>query len=185
MKPEEVAQRVGDWLQVMVVGEGLCPFAAKPLRDGLVRIAVCEARDEDGIYAGVLQEVALLLETPDSELETTVVAVPQGLGSFDAYLDMLASLEDALEELGLQGMLQIASFHPDYRFAETYADDLANFTNRSPCPLFHLLREESLSKALQSYPNPERIPQRNEQHMRELGREGIERLLRRAAPDRD
>jgi hypothetical protein len=185
MNVQQVQDEVLAWLQVMVVGEGLCPFAARPLRDGLVRISVCEAGDADAIYRHVLGEMQRLLETPADEIETTVVAVPAGLAAFDDYLDMLAALEDALAELNLEGVLQIASFHPDYVFAETGEDEVSNFTNRSPYPLFHLLREEALSQALENYPDAHKIPERNQARMRELGRAGIERLLRRVRQSAD
>lgn len=177
-------QEVRHWLEIMVVGEGLCPFAARPMREGRVRIAVCAEDDDDGIYRCVLQEVERLLNDSASRIETTVVALPRGLESFDHYLDMLGMLEDALEELSLDGVLQLASFHPDYVFDGVAADDVSNYTNRSPCPLFHLIREEELAAALESYPEPERIPERNRQRMHELGLQGIKRLLRSAAPGR-
>jgi len=185
LNPVQVEQEVRRWIEVFVVGEGLCPFAARPLQQGLVRISVCAAKDTDGIYRHLLCELDHLLNTPVGKLETTVVAVPQGLASFDDYLDMLAVLQDALAQLQLEGVFQLASFHPHYVFEGTNAGDLSNYTNRSPYPLFHLLREESLSDALEAYPEPEAIPQRNQERMRELGREGILRLLTRASSAQD
>ncbi len=185
MNPVQVEQEVRRWIEVFVVGEGLCPFAARPLQQGLVRISVCAANDDDGIYRHVLGELDYLLNTPVGKLETTVVAVPQGLASFDDYLDMLAVLQDSLEHLGLEGVFQIASFHPRYVFEGTADDDLTNYTNRSPYPLFHLLREESLSAALQGYPEPEKIPQRNQSRMRELGLEGVMQIFISASSVQD
>ena len=182
---EQTREAVLHWLQVMVVGEGLCPFAARPLRDGLVDISVCEASDNDGIYRHVLGDMERLLNTPAEALETTVVAVPQALADFDDYLDMLGILEDALIQAQLEGVLQIASFHPDYCFEGIEQDDVSNFTNRSPVPLFHLIREDSLSAALASHPDPAAIPERNQARMRELGRAGIEHLLRRGTSSPD
>jgi len=181
LNPEQVERAVLGWLEVFVVGEGLCPFAAGPLHQGLVRISVCPVSDPDGIYRHLLGELDRLLNTPAGKLETTLVAVPQGLAAFDDYLDMLAVFQDALVQLQLEGVFQVASFHPQYVFEGTSVDDLSNYTNRSPYPLFHLLREESLSAALQGYPEPENIPQRNQERMRELGRERILQLLTRAS----
>lgn len=185
MNPAQVERQVLGWLEVLVVGEGLCPFAARPLGAGRVRISVCEANDVDGIYRHVLGELQRLLNTPAQELETTVVAVPEGLESFDEYLDMLAAVEDALVQLQLEGVFQVASFHPHYVFEGTSDDDVGNYTNRSPYPLFHLLREASLSAALEAFPEPEKIPERNQARMHELGREGIAQLLRRASSVQD
>ena len=184
MSESAITQAVRGWLEVMVVGENLCPFAARPMNQGLVRLAECKADDADGIYRCVLAEIDRLLNAPAEQLETTVVIVAQGLEVFEDYLDMLAALQDALEQLHLDGVLQIASFHPDYVFEGTTDDDVTNYTNRSPYPLFHLIREESLTKALKHVPEPEKIPIRNQQRMRELGRSGIEQLLRRAIPRR-
>jgi len=177
----QVERQLLAWLKVMVVGEGLCPFAAQPLREDRVRIDVCASSAFDGIYRHLLGELERLLNTPPQQLETTLVAVPSGLEAFEDYLDMLDALQDALAGLQLEGELQLASFHPDYVFDGVADDDLGNYTNRSPVPLFHLLREASLSAALGHYANPEQIPERNQALMQELGREGIERLLRRVA----
>lgn len=180
MKLSQVEREVRGWLEVMVVGEGLCPFAARPLREGLVRISVCAEGDMDGIYRHVLSEMERLINTSPQALETTLVAVPKGLEAFHDYLDMLDDLQDALRQLQLEGVLQIASFHPDYVFDGVAEDDVSNFTNRSPCALFHLLREETLSAVLEGHPNPQEIPERNQARMRELGLQGLESLLRRA-----
>lgn len=177
MNPSEVEQRVARWLDVWVVGEGLCPFAARPLREGRIRIAVCTEAEWDGIYRQVLGEVERLLLNEVEEIETSLVAVPLGLEVFDDYLEMLSHIEAALQQIGLDGVLQLASFHPDYVFEGVDPDDVTHYTNRSPYPLFHLIRQEPLARALAGYPNPEQIPIRNQQHMRELGLERVARLL--------
>jgi len=177
MTPAETEQAVWHWLTSMVVGQGLCPFAAQPVAQGRVRVAVCADARADAIYRCVLTELDRLLQAEPEDLETTLVAVPSGLQDFCLYLDMLAQLEGALQALSLEGTVQIASFHPDYVFEGTTADDVANYTNRSPCALFHLIREDSLSRALENYPDPENIPQRNQQRMRELGILKIRQIL--------
>jgi hypothetical protein len=177
MKVSQTEQAVRHWLATMVVGEGLCPFAAAPLARGQVRVAVCGESDTDAIYRYVLAELDRLLQADPVELETTLVAVPEGLEDFAVYLEMLAFLEDALQQLALEGTVQIASFHPEYVFEGVDAEDVGNYTNRSPCALFHLIREDSLSRALASYPDPQNIPRRNQQRMRELGLQRIRQLL--------
>jgi len=164
------------WVEQLVVGEGLCPFAARPMREGRVRFAVSDATDADGVFRDLLAEVEQLLGVPAEHVETTLLVVPLALGAFDEYLDLLAHAEDGLRELGLEDVLQIASFHPDYRFEGEAEDDPSHYTNRSPYPLFHLIRQESISQALANWPDPEEIPRRNQQRMRELGVEYLRRL---------
>jgi hypothetical protein len=157
------------WVERVVIGLGLCPFAARPFREERIRYAVAPGAARDTVYRACLAEMLRLLEHPSAELETTLVIVPRGLAAFDDYLDLLGALEEALDASGLRGILQIASFHPDYRFAGTSASDPANYTNRSPYPMFHLLREASLAAALDAHPEPQRIPTRNAARLRELG----------------
>ncbi|MBT4837812.1 MAG: DUF1415 domain-containing protein [Methylococcales bacterium] len=164
------------WLKTMVVGLNLCPFAAKPLAEQRVRFALCEANDDDTIYQTFLQEVEHLLKTPVGELETTLLIVSHALTDFDDYLDMLEVLDDALIKAELEGVLQLASFHPDYLFADAPDNDPANYSNRSPFPTFHLIREDSLQDALENYDQPELIPENNQKKLRALGILGIEAL---------
>ena len=157
------------WLEDMVVGEGLCPFAAAPLKAGRVRMICSEATDPEDIYQDFLAELETFLSLDPQQDETGLFVLAHGLADFDDYLDMLAVIEQAIDEAGLAGTIQIASFHPDYVFEGCNADDPANYTNRSPYPIFHLIREAGLAAALESYPNPEAIPERNIARMRELG----------------
>lgn len=166
---DKVIARVDAWLQGMVIGLNLCPFAAAPFRAGRVRHAVCDATEGEAIYQAFLAELDTFLQLPPEQAETALFIVSRGLGDFDDYLDMLATLEDALLEAGLEGVIQLASFHPDYVFEDSDADDPANYTNRAPYPIFHLLREQQLEDALASYPDPEAIPERNIARLRELG----------------
>lgn len=177
MNPADCEAELRCWVERLVVGEGLCPFAAAPLRAGRVRFAICEATGDDEIFRAFLEEVQRLLETDEGVLETTLLAVPRALARFDDYLDMLGHLEGALEELGLASELQIASFHPDYRFAGEDEEDPSHYTNRAPCPVFHLLRQSSITRAIATWQAPERIPERNRARMRELGKEKLQALL--------
>ena len=165
------------WLERFVIGLNLCPFAAAPFRGGRIRYEVCEATQTEGIYQAFLQVLDDLVQADPHAVETALLVVPDGLQRFDEYLDMLALLEAAIGEAGLDGVIQVASFHPDYLFADAPADDPANFTNRSPYPMFHLIREDGLTAALEGYVQPERIPQRNVERLRQLGVDGIRRLL--------
>lgn len=169
--------RTRDWLERFVIGLSLCPFAAAPYRAGRVVYALSEGGSADVIYRDFLRALHDFVLADPVQQETALLIIEQGLESFDAYLDMLAMLEQALLAAGLEGVLQLASFHPDYLFDGVSADDPANYTNRSPYPMFHLIREDGLAAALQRYPDPEAIPRRNIERLRGLGLDGIRALL--------
>ena len=155
-----------------VIGLELCPFAAGVYRSGLVRFRASEA----GSTAALLEELRselLLLSTADAALcETTLLVHPYVLTDFLEYNDFLAVCDAAVAELGLEGELQVASFHPQYRFAGAGSDDVENHTNRSPYPTLHLLRESSIERVLAAMPNPESIYENNMRRLRELGPAG-------------
>jgi hypothetical protein len=173
---QQVEASVRHWLETLVIGLNLCPFAAAPYRAGRVRYTVCAETEPEGIYQAFLQELDTFLQLPVAQAETGLFILSGGLQDFDAYLDMLATLEDALLEAGLEGVVQLASFHPDYVFADSTPDDPANYSNRAPYPLFHLIREQELEKVLSGYPDPEAIPQRNIERLRALGIAELRRL---------
>jgi hypothetical protein len=174
---QAVIERVRAWLEEMVIGLDLCPFAAAPVRGDRVRYTVCDATAPDEIFQAFLAELDAFLQLPASEAETGLFILSRGLTSFDDYLDMLALLEQALAEAGLEGIVQLASFHPDYVFAGSDPDDPANYSNRAPYPIFHLIREQELEKVLANYPDPEAIPARNIARLRELGLAELQRRL--------
>lgn len=175
---EEVVAETRHWLQRIVIGLGLCPFAAAPFSAGRIAYAVCESGDDEAVYQAFVKTLEGLLLASVEEQETALLIVPRGLASFDDYLDVLEMLEQAIEHGGFAGMVQVASFHPGYRFDGAPADDPANYSNRSPYPMFHLIREAGLAAALAAYPDPEQIPERNVARLRELGVEGIQTLLK-------
>jgi len=180
MSLPDQAQAVADtrrWLERFVIGLGLCPFAAAPYSLDRIVYAVCEETAIEQIYTAFLKTLEALVLADPKEEETALLILNHGLSNFDDYLDALTVLEQAVEEAGLQGVVQLASFHPEYCFEEAGVDDPANYTNRSPFPMFHLIREEGLAAALESYPEPESIPQRNIRCLRELGIAGIRELL--------
>lgn len=167
------------WLQEVVIGLSLCPFAAAPFKAGRVSYTVCEETAQEAIYQAFLSTLYELFTSDPADNETALLIVSRGLTSFDDYLDVLETLEQAVVESGADGMVQIASFHPDYCFDGAAHDDPANYTNRSPLPMFHLIREDGLAAALESFPDPEAIPARNVERLRALGLDGIRQLLAR------
>ncbi|UTW10848.1 DUF1415 domain-containing protein [Marinobacterium rhizophilum] len=170
---EQVCRLTRRWVEVMVVGENLCPFAASVLKRDQIRFAVSQAQDGAGVARDFLAELALIQQTPEDDIATTLLIVPAALGDFYDYLDALAQCEELITDAGLEGVFQLASFHPNYRFGGVPPDDISHWTNRSPYPMFHLLREGQMSRVLAHYPDPDAIPERNIEHLRALGREGL------------
>jgi hypothetical protein len=169
--PAEVERAVRQWLEQVVVGLNLCPFAGKPLREGRLRIVVSEAASELELLTELQLELQRLDETPATQLETTLIAVTKVLADFADYNDFLDRVDALLEHFEWSGEYQVASFHPHYQFADTHPDDDANLTNRAPWPLLHLLREDSVEAALDSHPDPDSIPHNNIRRMRDLSEE--------------
>jgi len=168
------------WVRELVVGRGLCPFAALPLEAGRVRFAVCHESGLDAIYRALLGEIDWFVQPPvAADWETGLLIVPHGLEAFDDYLDLLYSAQQVIERVGLEEQLQLASFHPDYRFDGLAEDDPANYSNRSPYPMFHLLRQASVTRALAAFPAPEEIPRRNSEQLRHLGLSCLQQRLAR------
>ncbi|MFI4979072.1 MAG: DUF1415 domain-containing protein [Nevskiales bacterium] len=166
MDPIESAVR--QWLDSVVIGLNLCPFAGKPVREGRLRVHVSTAADELELLTELQMELRKLDETPPAELETTLIAIPGLLADFADYNDFLDQVDQLLEEFEWSGDYQVASFHPQYQFAGTMPGDAENLTNRAPYPLLHLLREDSVEAALDSHPDPDGIPETNIRKMREL-----------------
>ncbi len=177
LSADQVRALTERWVEVMVVGENLCPFAAAVLKREQLRFAVSRACSAEAVARDFLQELALIQQAPEDEIATTLLILPAALGDFYDYLDALAQCEALIAEAGLEGVFQLASFHPRYRFGGVPADDISHWTNRSPYPMFHLLREGQMSRVLQHYPDPDAIPERNIAHLRALGREGLIRLF--------
>ena len=174
---EQIIADVEQWLDEVVIGLDLCPFAARPRREKRVRIAVSHATDDEALLNDLQAELKRLSDTPAAELETTLLAIPNMLEDFADYNDFLDAVDLWVEQFGWEGDLQVASFHPQYQFADTEADDPGNLTNRSPWPLLHIIREESLEKAIEHYPDVDAIPERNIARMKALGPEERKRLF--------
>lgn len=165
------------WLAEFVIGLNLCPFAGLPFKKGRVRVAVSAAETEKALTADWLSEGEALLATPPAEVETTLVVHPFVLQRFPDYNDYLWAANEQLVQQGWEGVLQLASFHPGYQFAGEGPHAASNYTNRSPYPMLHLIREDSLERALQSFDNPEEIPQRNIGLMEKMGAEQLRSQL--------
>ncbi|APR03901.1 DUF1415 domain-containing protein [Thauera chlorobenzoica] len=174
---EQIIADIEHWLDEVVIGLDLCPFAAKPRREKRVRIAVSHATDEETLLNDLQAELERLSDTPAAELETTLLAIPAMLEDFADYNDFLDAVDLWVEQFGWEGELQVASFHPRYQFADTAPDDPGNLTNRSPWPLLHLLREDSLEHVLAHYPDIDTIPERNIRRMEGLSTEDKRRLF--------
>ncbi len=160
------------WLERAVIGLQLCPFAKAVYVNEQVRYAVSDASTTEALREVLERELRTLVQTDASVLDTTLLIHPQVLTDFLDYNDFLDIAEETVEALGLEGVVQIASFHPAYCFAGTARSDVTNFTNRSPYPMLHLLREDSVSRAVEAFPDAPNIYQRNIETMRRLGASG-------------
>ncbi len=170
------------WLERAVIGLNLCPFAKAVHLKDQVRYVVSEATTADALLQELAEELAWLAETDPGVVDTTLLVHPHVLQDFGDYNDFLDQADAAVDALGLEGEIQVASFHPDYRFAGTDPDDPGNLTNRSPYPMLHLLREASIDRAVAAYPDPDVIVDRNIATMERLGAAGYHALLDRDDP---
>ena len=164
------------WVERAVIGLNLCPFAKAPQLKGRVRYVESQASAPAALLSDLKDELQHLAQTAPEVLETTLLVHPRVLRQFDAYNDFLDEAEGAIAELGLEGVIQVASFHPDYRFAGTAPDDITNATNRSPHPILHLIREDSIDRAVAAFPQAERIYEANMVTLERLGQAGWEAL---------
>ncbi|MDE0754127.1 MAG: DUF1415 domain-containing protein [Woeseiaceae bacterium] len=165
-----------NWVESIVVNLNLCPFAWRELDSGRVRLINFSGDDESGLLQALQDETELL--DRDTSIETTLLIHPFVLQDFDKYNQFLNLVDDLIVDLRREGVYQVASFHPQYQFAGTDPDAPENYTNRSPFPMLHLLREASVEKAIESYPDVEKIPERNIECMNDMGKEKLDDLLR-------
>ena len=160
------------WVEQAVIGLNLCPFAKAPQVKGLVRYVQSQATDPAALLGDLIDELQRLFKSPSERLETTLLVHPLVFTDFADFNDFLGVAEDAVTDLGLEGVIQVASFHPDYRFEGTTADDISNATNRSPHPTLHLIREDSIDRAVAAFPEAETIYVANMATMERLGPQG-------------
>jgi uncharacterized protein len=176
--PQVVTDTV-EWLEKAVIGLNLCPFAKAVHVKQQIRYVVSAATTPDELLADLVRELETLAEASPEKIETTLLIHPQVLGDFMNYNDFLDVADAAVEELQLDGILQVASFHPDYQFDETHLDDIENFSNRAPYPTLHLLREDSIDAAVAAFPDAGDIYERNIETLKTLGHAGWKRLFTR------
>ena len=169
-KNAEVERLTRQWLNEVVIGLGLCPFAANPTQEQRVRIEVCDCKHEYNLLHALHDELDLLDQETAETLETTLLVIPQMLTDFDDFNQFLDQADALLSEFGWEGEYQIASFHPQYRFADVDAEAAENLTNRAPFPTLHLIREQSLEQVLAQVDHPEAIPARNIDCMNSLSK---------------
>ncbi len=171
---EKVIEQTTNWIKSVVIDCNFCPFAARAVMKKTIRYII--KTDVDMMSSLLaLQEELTYLET-DTEIETSFIIFPNNFIDFDDYLELVKKAEQFIKKENYEGVYQIASFHPDYCFAGEEENDAANFTNRSIYPMLHILREESLTKALSLYPNPELIPQHNIDYARQKGLQYMQML---------
>ena len=164
------------WLDQFIIGHQICPFAQRPRQRGIVRLQVVESSKEELFTQALLQELLLLSEQPAAQLSTTLLAAPNLFADFEDFHTYVEWTQELLVDAGLEGIVQIIGFHPNYYFADADPHDLANYTNRSPFPILHLLREEEIEWAATTHPNIESIPKRNIAYLRRLDRQTLEQL---------
>jgi len=172
----DVIQATQHWLDKAVIGLNLCPFAKAVVAKQQVRMVVCMDSEPEQVLQMLQQEMQLLINADAAVIDTTLLIAPHLLPDFLDFNEFLFDCDSVLASMELEGVLQIADFHPRYQFAGTQPEDISNFTNRAPFPTLHLLREESMDKAVAAYPDASLIYERNVEVLEALGREGWEGL---------
>ena len=175
MEHKTIIRAVKSWVETLVVGLNLCPFARRELSANRVRFSVTDSATEEQLLAELHVELELL--NSDDSIETTLLIHPDVLQDFYDYNQFLDYVDGLLQQMGLEGVYQVASFHPDYQFGGTEADDAENYTNRSPYPILQLIREASLAQAVANYADSDEIPERNIALANRLGRDKMQALL--------
>ncbi|MDP5028944.1 DUF1415 domain-containing protein [Paraglaciecola sp.] len=170
-----IVARTQHWLEKVVIGLNFCPFAKREYDRQRIRYVIDSANSPTEALASLIDELSLL--DANHEVETTLIIYDNAFGKFDDYLDLLELATSLVEQSAYRGIYQVASFHPEYCFEGEELSDPANFTNRSPFPMLHLLRESSLESVLSHFPHPELIPQRNIDKARELGLNYLQNLM--------
>ena len=174
---ESIVAATITWLENIVIGLNLCPFAKAIHAKKQIRFVVSPACQSRELLAELKVELGLLADTDPEQIESTLLIHPGVLNEFIDYNQFLVLCDLAIEELELEGIIQIASFHPRYQFANTEPDDVTNYTNRSPYPTLHLLREDSVRRAIESFPDVEKIYERNIATLNRLGKAKMDALM--------
>ena len=182
MEADQVISHTKSWVDQFVIGLNLCPFAKNPQKNGRIKYQLLNEKQGSVLLNRLLDIAKELAESTEGKELTYIAITPKVLEHFLDYWDFCALLEEAMYEQGLEGIIQLATFHPKYQFAGTKEDAPQNYTNRSPYPLFHFLREKDLEQALENYPNPEQIPIRNIEKMQAMGLAEIHALHQKMKP---
>ncbi len=177
MNADRVVEATQRWIANVVIGLNLCPFARRVFDGLLIRYTVTDATDAESLRAALAVELRTLADAPIEQVETAFLIHPFALGEFLDYNDFVVEIESLIAELGLESVIQIASFHPGYQFTGTRPDDVENYTNRSPFPMLHLLREDSISAVNNDPEALQNIPRRNMETLRRLGLAKVLALL--------
>ena len=172
MTDEEVLEKTRHWLEAAVIGLNLCPFAKAVYVKNQIRLVVSKARHADDLLDELDRELDLLVATPASEIDTTLLIHPSLFEDFLDFNDFLEIAEGVIDEHGLEGVIQLASFHPQFQFAGTEAHEISNYTNRAPFALLHLLREDSVARAVEAFPQADAIFDVNIATLEKLGHAG-------------
>ncbi|GJI98023.1 hypothetical protein RugamoR57_47410 [Duganella caerulea] len=167
-----------NWVEQAVIGLNLCPFAKAVHVKKQIRYVVSDADTPEALLAQLLEELEYLAETSPEKVDTTMLIHPNVLADFEDFNEFLDVADAALEDVELDGILQVASFHPDYQFADTHPNDIENYTNRSPYPTLHLLREDSVERAVEAFPEAGEIFEKNIETLRALGHDGWDKLMK-------
>ena len=176
MTDAEVLEQTRLWLEKAVIGLNLCPFAKAVYVKNQVRLVVSKARHADDLLEELDRELDLLVATPSGEIDTTLLIHPTLFGDFLDFNDFLEIAEGVVGEHQLEGVIQLASFHPKFQFDGTEVDDIGNYTNRAPFAILHLLREESVERAVEAFPDADAIFNQNIAAMEKLGHGGWKAL---------
>jgi len=173
---DAVMEATRNWVDKAVIGLNLCPFAKAVYVKNQIRFVVSDAETPEELLEQLMDELQYLSDTPAEQVDTTLLIHPLVLADFEEYNEFLDVADAAVEDMELEGEIQVASFHPDYQFADTDRNDIGNYTNRSPYPTLHLLREESIDRAVEAFPEAEAIFEKNIDTMQALGHEGWDKL---------
>lgn len=177
--PEQAIAQTRAWVDEAVIGLNLCPFAKAVQAKGQVRYVVSDDTDPEDLLNTLCEELQRLADADPQEVDTTLLIHPQVLQNFLEYNDFLEWADQAVSDMGLDGVLQVASFHPDYQFEGTQPEDVSNASNRSPYPTLHLLREDSVDRAVDAFPEADRIYEANIATLEKLGPDGWAAMLKR------
>lgn len=175
LSEELVTEQTQAWVRSFIVGMNVCPFAQREVERDSVRYVVVRSKQSSVALEELMAEINFLDQNP--QVETTLMIFPTMFGEFIQYLDFVDAAEELMFEQGCEGVYQLATFHPKYCFAGAEEDDVSNYTNRSPYPMLHIIREESMEKAIEYYGDTAAIPERNIELMEATGKEALTTLM--------